>query len=759
MSFTVALAGNPNVGKSTIFNALTGAQQHVGNWPGKTVEKKEGRLGFGTEDIFVIDLPGTYSLTAYSIEEINTRDYIVHERPGAVVVVVDAANLERNLYLVAQIIELKIPVIIALNMSDVATSRGVSIDVDELSERLGGIPVVKTVGNRQMGIDELKKAIGQVATNPHSVGLQVEYKGIIKVEIEILQAMIARDEPLATAYDPHWLALKLLEQDPGVDQALMGSGTGDLVMTADQARARIEEKTGEEADTIIADQRYAFVGSVIDTVVVRPRETVFTGSDRIDIIVTHRIWGLPIFLLIMWIVFQFTANVSAPYLDWIDVFINEVVYGWAANLMVALGLQGTWFASLVTDGIIAGVGGVLVFIPVLLFLYLALAVLEDSGYMARAAFVMDRVMRWMGLHGKSFLPMIVGFGCTVPAVYATRTLENEKDRKLTGFLATFMSCGARLPVYVIFGAAFFGAAAGNLIFAMYMLGIIIALVIGFTLKHTVYKGQPPAPFVMELPPYRLPRAADIWRHMWERTKGFVVKAGTIILLASMGLWLLMAIPAGSDKGAFNDVPAEDSAFGVLSGVVAPLLLPAGFGTWEATGSLITGFVAKEVIVGTMNQIYVQESREALQMGEDEAVEPTNFGEELGASVLGFGEAAVLTVQEIINIVPRTINIIPGVHIGEVSFFPEAEGVEEDTTSLQTALVTSFSASAGSVEAGMIAAVAFTVFVLLYVPCMVAVSAMRQEFGSRLMWTQIAFTLALAWVSAVLVFQIGKLLIL
>jgi ferrous iron transport protein B len=618
---------------------------------------------------------------------------------------------------------------------------------------------VKTVGNRQMGIDELKKAIGQVASDPHGMGLQVEYKGIIKEEIEILAAMIARDEPLATAYDPHWLALKLLEGDPGVDQAMIGSGTGDLVKTADQARARIEEKTGEEADTIIADQRYAFVGSVIDRVVVRPRETVFTGSDRIDKVVTHRIWGLPIFLLIMWIVFQFTANVSAPYLDWIDVFINDVVYGWAASLMVALGLQGTWFASLVTDGIIAGAGGVLVFIPVLLFLYLALAVLEDSGYMARAAFVMDRVMRWMGLHGKSFLPMIVGFGCTVPAVYATRTLENEKDRRLTGFLATFMSCGARLPVYVIFGAAFFGAAAGNLIFAMYMFGILIALVIGFTLKHTVYKGQPPAPFVMELPPYRLPRASDIWRHVWERTKGFVVKAGTVILLASMVLWLLMAIPAGSDKGAFNDIPAKDSVFGVLSGAVAPLLAPAGFGTWEAAGSLMTGFVAKEVIVGTMNQIYVQESREAVLMGDDEAVEPTTFGEDLGASVLGFLEAAVLTVQEIINIVPRTINIIPGVHIGEVSFFPEQEEVKEDTTSLQTALVTSFSASAGSVEAGKIAAVAFTVFVLLYVPCMVAVSAMRQEFGSRLMWTQIAVTLALAWVSAVLVFQIGKLLIL
>ncbi len=759
MSFTVALAGNPNVGKSTIFNALTGAQQHVGNWPGKTVEKKEGRLKLATGNIFIIDLPGTYSLTAYSIEEIITRDYIVHERPSAVVVVVDASNLERNFYLVAQIIELKIPVIIALNMIDVATSRGVSIDVDELSARLGGIPIVKTVGSRQTGIDELKRAISLVATKPRGAELQVEYDGIVRDEINILEAMIARDEPLATAYDPHWLAIKLLEGDPSIDQALTGSGITDLVKTSDEARARIEEKTGEEADTIIADQRYAFVGSVIDSVVVRPRQSIFTGSDRIDKVVTHQIWGLPIFLLIMWIVFQFTANVSAPYLDWIDVLINDVVYGWTASVMAALGLQGTWFAALITDGIIAGVGGVLVFIPVLLFLYLALAVLEDSGYMARAAFVMDRVMRWMGLHGKSFLPMIVGFGCTVPAVYATRTLEDERDRKLTGFLATFMSCGARLPVYVIIGAAFFGTAAGNLIFAMYLLGIITALVIGFTLKHTIYKGQAPAPFVMELPPYRPPRIADVWRQMWERTKGFIVKAGTVLLLTSMGLWLLMAIPAGSDKGSFNDVPAGDSVFGALGSVIAPILGPAGFGTWEAAGSLVTGIIAKEVIVGTMNQIYVQEVGENELVGEGAAVKPTNFGEDLFVSVIGFGKAAILTVQEVINIVPRTINIIPGIHIGEIAFFPQTAVVEDDASSLQTALVASFSASAGSPEAGRVAAVAFTAFVLLYVPCMAAVSAMRQEFGPRWMWTQIAFTLALAWVAAVLVFQIGKVLVL
>jgi ferrous iron transport protein B len=395
---------------------------------------------------------------------------------------------------------------------------------------------------------------------------------------------------------------------------------------------------------------------------------------------------------------------------------------------------------------------VLVFVPVLIFLYLGLGLLEDSGYMARAAFVMDRVMRWMGLHGKSFLPMIVGFGCTVPAIYATRTLENEKDRKLTGFLATFMSCGARLPVYVVFGAAFFGAASGNLIFSMYMLGIAVALLVGFVLKKTVYKGKQPAPFVMELPPYRAPRFKDVMRQMWERTRGFVKKAGTTILLVSIVLWMLMAIPISAEVGSFNDVAPEDSVFGVVSNVIAPVFRPAGFGTWEASGSLVTGFLAKEVVVGTMSQIYLPEADEAIA----EEAESSTFLEEVGGAVVGFGEAAVLTVQETLNIIPRTINLIPAVELPEFNFFG-AEEEEEDTSTLEAALVESFTESAGSPEAGTIAAVAFNVFVLLYVPCMVAVAAMKQEFGSKLMWIQIGFTTALAWVAAVLVFQVGKLI--
>jgi len=749
MTQSIALAGNPNVGKSTLFNALTGSRQHVGNWPGKTVEKKEGRLRLDDKDILVVDLPGTYSLTAYSIEEIIARDYIVNERPTAVVAVVNAANLDRNLYLVTQLIELGVPVIVALNMTDVARRRGLAISLQGLSERLGGIPVVETVGNRSEGLDNLKEAIRLVLEYPHTGHIQTNFSGILKEEVDHLRSVIQESETLREVFLSAWLATKLLENDQEVIARLKSQGEEELLDLARVSRERIENDTGEDPEILIADQRYQFVDQVIDSAVERPRETLITRSERVDEIVTHKIWGLPIFLLLMWLVFQFTSNVSGPFLDWVDVFINDFIYKWAGQVLELVGLGNSWLGSLIRDGVIAGVGGVLVFVPVLLFLYLALGVLEDSGYMARAAFVMDRVMRWMGLHGKSFLPMIIGFGCTVPAVYATRTLENEKDRKLTAFLATFMSCGARLPVYVVFGAAFFGASSGTLVFGIYLLGIVVALITGFVMKNTIYKSRPPAPFVMELPPYRIPRPRDIWNQMWERTHGFLVKSGTVILGVSMALWLLMAVPAHQDTGLFNKVEPGDSLFGRISSLIAPAFKPAGFGSWQTTGSLMTGLLAKEVIISTMSQIYAVESH--LQ----NAVE-TSFSQDLFAVSADFGRAAFLTVQQAVNILPRTINLIPLVDIGELSFLPESSGVE-GATRLESSLLRSFAESAGSSAAGPVAAVAFNVFVLLYIPCVSAVSAMRQEFGPRWMWAQIIYTLLIAWTAAVIVFQTGKVL--
>ncbi len=734
----IALAGNPNVGKSTIFNALTGSRQHVGNWPGKTVEKKEGTLRLGEHDVIVVDLPGTYSLTAYSIEEIISRDFIINERPGAVVSVVDAANLERNLYLVSQLLELDVPVILVLNMSDIARSRGLHIDTEKLSRNLSGAPVIETVGNSGIGVDALKSAIQEVAARDHWQGATIRYDDALEAEIAPLQAQIESIPALVQTYVPRWLAIKLLEEDEDISERL-SDAYPHLVAAAEAAAERIEEATGDDAETLITDGRYSFISQVVSGALARPRENVETTSDKIDRVLTHRIWGVPIFLLLMWVVFQFTANVSAPYLDWVDGVIAGPITNWAIALMSGLGLGESWLAALLVDGVIAGVGGVLVFVPVLMSLYIAIGVLEDSGYMARAAFVMDRLMRAMGLHGKSFLPMLVGFGCTVPAVYATRTLENEEDRKLTGFLVTFMSCGARLPVYVVIGAAFFGARSGSLIFAMYILGIAVALFTGWMLKRTVYRNKPPQPFVMELPPYRAPRLRDVWRQTWERTSSFVRKAGTLILAMSIVIWLLMAIPANG-SGSFNDVAPEDSIFGTVSEFASPIFAPAGFGDWQATGSLVTGFVAKEVVIGTMSQIYVGEAEET-------AAETPTFIEDATTIVTSFGEAAVLTVQEVVNIVPRTVNVIPGINMAEANFLG-AGAEEDDTTALEAALTQTFTP---------LAAVAFTVFVLLYTPCMVTVAAMRQEFGTRFVLYQVAYTLVIAWLGAVIVFQAGTLL--
>jgi ferrous iron transport protein B len=735
----IALAGNPNVGKSTIFNALTGSHQHVGNWPGKTVEKKEGRLLLEGTDVIVVDLPGTYSLSAYSIEEIVSREFIINEHPDAVVAVVDAANLERNLYLVTQLLELNVPVIVALNMSDIARGRGLTIDAAKLSAGLNGTPVIETVGSSGIGLDALKRAIQQAAAACGQRQTAFTYEAALERELTLLQHAIAAIPALAERYQPRWLAIKLLENDEDICSRVV---TDESLLAAARAAAeRIESETGDDAETWITDGRYAFISSVVSAAVSRPREVQETTSDKIDRVLTHRVYGLPIFLLLMWVVFQITANVSAPLVDWLDGVISGPLTRWAAALFGALGLGGSWPEALLTEAVIAGVGGVLAFVPVLIALYLAIGVLEDSGYMARAAFVMDRVMRVVGLHGKSFLPMLVGFGCTVPAVYATRTLENDDDRRLTAFLVTFMSCGARLPVYVVIGTAFFGARSGSLIFGLYVLGIAVALLTGWALKRSVYRNKPPQPFVMELPPYRAPRLHDVWRQTWNRTAGFVRKAGTLILATSIAVWLLMAVPSSGDA-AFNTVTPEASLFGTASKLLAPLFAPAGFGNWQSSGALITGFIAKEVVVGTMSQIYAVDAP-----AEDQPQAAPGLLDDLAGIASSLGEAIVLTGQEIVNIVPRTVNLVPGVQMAEADFLGLADQAE-DTTALEAALTQNFAP---------LAAVAFTVFVLLYTPCMVTISAMRHEFGRRFVLYQIAYTLALAWTGAVIVYQGGLLL--
>jgi ferrous iron transport protein B len=446
-------------------------------------------------------------------------------------------------------------------------------------------------------------------------------------------------------------------------------------------------------------------------------------------VVTNRYLGIPIFMAMMWIVFKVTTDIAGPFMDWVDMVISGPLSNWIVSILGWLGLGGTWVESLFIDGIVAGVGGVMVFVPVMLALYFSLAILEDSGYMARAAFVMDRFMHALGLHGKSFLCMIVGFGCTVPACYATRTLENEKDRILTGLLVPFMSCGARLPVYVLFASVFFPKNSNTVVFLLYLTGILVAVLLGLILSKTLFKSEGSAPFVMELPAYRMPTAKNIWFHMWERTSSFVKKAFSIIMITSIVLWFTMMIPVDGGKFAESDI--SSSGFASASEAISPVFGPAGFGSWQATGSLITGFVAKEVIVSSMAQIF-----EVEESAEEDVVQTTFLGD-VRDIVVGFFEATVDTL--------KSIPLIVGINL-----FSEEE--EEELPQLNTAVAQHFEAVSGG--HGALASVAFMVFVLLYTPCMVAVAAQRHEFGNKWTLFSMVMQMSVAWIAAVVIFQGG-----
>ena len=562
--------------------------------------------------------------------------------------------------------------------------------------------------------------------------LVVDYGPDLEAEIEAIEKVIEAHAPVRDRFPARWLALELLEDGDDLRVRLATMPGGDRVLAAaDESGARLRERFGESATVLVPNGRYGWINTLVLEAVTQAEPDRTPLSDRIDKIATHRWLGLPIFLASMWVVFKLTVDISAVFLDWVDGVMGGPIARWMAALVQAIGLGGTWFESLVVDGVVAGVGGILVFIPVLMALYLALGLLEDSGYMARAAFVMDRTMRRLGMQGKSFLPMLVGFGCTVPAMYATRTLERRRDRVLTGLLVPFMSCGARLPVYVLMAAVFFPRSRGTVVFAMYLLGIVIALALGFIINRTVFRKEAATPLLMELPPYRLPTLRSVWLQMWRRTSAFIRDAGTIILGTSLVVWLLMAVPISG--AGFADVAVEDSAFGAVSSAVAPALSPAGFGSWEATGALITGFVAKEVVVSSLSQVYGV-------AGRDQTVAPTTFVEDVREIGSTFLEASIDTV--------KAVPAIVGIDLLE-------DGVEEEQGALLTAVRESFEESSGG--RGALAALAFMVFVLLYTPCMAAVAAERHELGASWMWVSIFGQTALAWAMAVLVFQVGSLM--
>lgn len=555
----------------------------------------------------------------------------------------------------------------------------------------------------------------------------VTYRAEIEREIAALEQAILLYANRTGSLNTRWLALSMLEGDSSlIEQVWPVAGqAAALVALAHEGAQRILEETGEDVDTLIADQRYRFIAEVVNDTVARPLSADYTVSDKIDQIVTNTWLGIPIFLAMMWVVFQMTANISSIYVDWIDATIAGPVSRWVSFLLGALGLENTWFESLVLDGVIAGAGGVLVFVPVLGFLYFFIAVLEDSGYVARAAFVMDRFMRVLGLHGKSFIPLLVGFGCSVPGIYATRTLDDHRDRVLTALLVPFMSCAARLPVYVLIGTAFFGSNSGNLVFAMYLLGIGVAVVTGLLLRRVLFEHAGNDHFVMEMPAFRRPSLKTVGRQVWERTAGFVSGVGTVIVVAAVIVWFLLNVPY------HNGAPPalEASLFGKGSQAIAPVFAPAGFGTWEASGSLVTGMIAKEVVISSLSQVYGVEQDSAPAEEQD-----TTFGEDLREIVRSFGTATTDTAR-------ATVSLLPGVELTE-------EAGDSENTDLQAALRREFSA---------LQAVAFSVFILLYTPCVATLGAMRQEIGGRWMWFSVIYMLVVAWIGAVLTYQVGGLL--
>ncbi|MGI5485529.1 ferrous iron transport protein B [Microtetraspora malaysiensis] len=592
----VALVGNPNVGKSTLFNMLTGARQRIGNWPGKTVSVAQGTWRSPRGDITLIDLPGTYSLLPGSPDEALTRDLLVDRgmdgRPDLVVITVDAANLARNLYLLAQVMETGVPLVVALTMVDIAKSRGIRIDAGRLAE-LVGAPVVPVVPRRGEGVDELGRVIGEALAVPRRPAVPV-----LGADLEAALESVTAEVPgeAAGRYPARWLSIALLagETVPGVPEETTAAARalGTALNTDDEL---------DDPELLIAEQRYAWVHEVIADVVTRNSAGHATWSDRVDRVLTSRWYGPPIFLGVMWAVFVLTTNVAAPLMAGFQGLIDGPVSTGVGRLLDALG-AGDAIRGLVMNGLVSGVGQVLSFVPLMAIMFVLLSVLEDSGYLARAAFVVDRLMRLIGLPGRAFLPLIVGFGCNVPALAGTRILSDRRHRLLTGLLIPFVTCSARLTVYVLVATAFFGSAAGTVVFAMYVLSIVLVIGMGLLLRSTLFRGMAEEPLVLDLPPYRLPAARVIGAQTWLKLQAFLKTASGIIVATVTLVWLLSSIPFGG-QGSFGHTPIEHSVFGAASHAVAPAFTPAGFGDWHASAALITGFVAKEAVVSTMAQTY------------------------------------------------------------------------------------------------------------------------------------------------------------
>jgi len=705
--YTLGLIGNPNCGKTTLFNALTGSKQRVGNWPGVTVEKKIGEFRQGDKRFEVVDLPGTYSMDVVdqeiSLDEKIARDFVHANEVDLMVNVVDASNLERNLYLTTQLAEMRLPLLVVLNMSDVAESNGVRIDAAALSHRLG-CPVVPVTATTGAGLAELKQAVAATVADGQRPSLEVSYDDRLA---PVRQALAQRLAPAAetTGVSPGWLAVQLLENDP------LARRVAGPEITADAQRHA--EALGADLDIMIADARYGLANDIVRGAVTVSGRVASNLTQAIDRVVLNRILGIPIFLFLMYMMFMFTINIGSAFIDFFDQAVGLVAVDGLATLLSSAGTP-EWATVLLANGLGGGVQTVATFIPVIAFLFFFLSILEDSGYMARAAFVMDRFMRWIGLPGKSFVPLIVGFGCNVPAIMATRTLEHRRDRLLTIAMAPFMSCGARLPVYVLFAAAFFPQGAQNVVFGLYMVGIAVAVATGLALKNTLLRGES-APFIMELPPYHVPTAKGLLIHTWDRLKSFIVRAGRVIVPMVLVLNVLSSV--GTD-GTFNHEDSESSVLAEVGRSVSPAFRPMGLDAdnWPAAVGIFTGILAKEAVVGTLDATY-----SALAAVDAPAADATVATEEGTGFATGMLEALATIPANLGDALGSWADPL-GVGVGDLSDTATAAAEQEVASATFGAMALRFDGTAG--------AFAYLLFILLYFPCAAAIAAVYQESGAR-----------------------------
>ncbi|MBS5038111.1 MAG: ferrous iron transport protein B [Fusobacterium sp.] len=723
----IAFAGNPNVGKSALINALAGSKLKVGNWPGVTVEKKEAYFTYKGQEITMVDLPGVYSLSPFSLEEKITRDFILTENPDVVINVIESTNIERNLYLTLLLQELGKPMVMALNFYDEFEKLNYTLDLKRLSS-LMEMDVIKTSAIKKTGLTELlDKAISIAEKKENKKQYKISFDSFIDKQYEAMKKELQEDKSfkdILSKYSLDFVTIKLLEKDSDFLEKMQKDYSLNCENYLDSYIKEIEERYDEDIDTILAEKRYGKIKEIIAETLKTSLKSRLDFTEKVDKILLNRVLGLPIFLLIIAGLMTIVFNGSAPFIDWIDGFVGGFIGKYAGILM-----EGTpdWLNSLVVDGIIGGVGGVMTFVPLMFFLYFFLSILEESGYMTRVAFLMDKIMRKLGLNGKAFVPMVLGFGCTVPAIYATRTLEDEKSRKLTAALAPFMSCGARLPVYGLFTAAFFGAKAGFVVMSLYLFGIVAAIILGVILKRFEYFKVDNKALLIELPPYRIPSFKVIMKSTLTRTGGYLKKATSIILGILILLWGLTYFPNNGD--------AEKSYMAGIGRVIAPVLKPTGFADrWETVAAIVPSIAAKEVVVGFMAQV--------LELPEDEgAEEETTFAEDLKEQISGLGSAVKDSAAGIISF-----------DVNSLFAAPDAEEIEEEGRGV-------VEATAGLWKGDPLAplrAYSFMVFILLVVPCAVTLGAIKQEFGKEYLFKLIGIMLIVPYIASTLIFQVGRL---